>query len=214
MPITVGIVEDFAMWREAVAKLLGETPDIAVVGTASTLAEARELLRRERPNVVVLDLLLGAEDSLVLVRETHEFAPQTRWVVLSENVRPVIVHEALRLGVQAMLGKSTDNCRRVKDAVHAVATGGEFFSQEAAAAMAHMLRHQHALRLSEQEEVVLEGLAEGKSLKEIAIALAVESGTVAKYLARIREKLHIDPGASVVTVLQSAYRVGLLLRRT
>src|SRR5262245_26285328 len=94
------IVEDQTTFRELLAELL-ETNDGYTVSTGATLSEARELLRTERFDLIVLDLVLPDAHGLDLLSELRALPRPPRVVVLTAHSRPNIVKEAMRRGAHA-----------------------------------------------------------------------------------------------------------------
>jgi DNA-binding NarL/FixJ family response regulator len=84
-PIRLVLVEDNDVFREALALLLGQRTDVAVVGTAADGIEAVELSRRLRPDVVLLDYRLPALDGVQAARAIREACPRTAVVCLTAS---------------------------------------------------------------------------------------------------------------------------------
>ncbi len=104
-PIRVMLVEDHAAFRQALAFLLTNEPDLEVVAQAGSLAEAREALDEEGLDVAVLDLALPDGDGSDLIGELRERNPGVSVVVLSAAMGPGDLDEAVAAGADALLDK-------------------------------------------------------------------------------------------------------------
>ena len=104
-PIRVMLVEDHAAFRQALAFLLTNEPDLEVVAQAGSLAEAREALDEEGLDVAVLDLALPDGDGSDLIGELRRRNPGVSVVVLSAAMGPGDLDEAVAAGADALLDK-------------------------------------------------------------------------------------------------------------
>ena len=104
-PLRVMLVEDHAAFRQALAFLLTNEPDLEVVAQAGSLAEAREALAEEGLDVAVLDLALPDGDGSDLIVELRRRNPGVSVVVLSAAMGPGVLDEAVEAGADAVLDK-------------------------------------------------------------------------------------------------------------
>src|SRR5215208_7017861 len=86
-PIRVLLVDDHAIIREGLRDLIATRPDMTVVGDAATREEALGLARRERPDVIVLDLDLGADSGLSMIPELLDAAGAATGIIILTGVR-------------------------------------------------------------------------------------------------------------------------------
>jgi DNA-binding NarL/FixJ family response regulator len=99
------LVEDHIAFRQALAFLLNSEPDLEVVAQASSLAQAKEALLEEHPDVAVVDLALPDGDGTELFGELRRTNPDIGVVVLSATVEAGDVEEVLKAGADAVLDK-------------------------------------------------------------------------------------------------------------
>jgi DNA-binding NarL/FixJ family response regulator len=99
------LVEDHVAFRQALAFLLGHEPDLEVVAQAGSLAQAREALLKEHPDVAVVDLGLPDGDGTELFGELRRSNPDIGVVVLSASVEAGHLEETLKAGADAVLDK-------------------------------------------------------------------------------------------------------------
>jgi DNA-binding NarL/FixJ family response regulator len=201
--IRVLIVDDQALIRQALADALGAAPDIAIVGQAADGEEALHAARRERPDVVLMDLQMPRLGGIAATRAIAAELPKTQVVVLTTFDRDELVFEAIRAGAQAYVLKDAPQLE-VLDTVRAVHRGESHLAPSIARKVMEQLRRlpadappgrddDDAARLdalTEREERILTLIAEGKSNKEIARTVFLAEGTVKNYVSRIMQKLH------------------------
>jgi DNA-binding NarL/FixJ family response regulator len=207
--IRVILVDDHALIRRGLRETLGESGDITVVGEAGDYGELRQLLRRERCDVVLLDVNLPGRSGIDALRSIVEDGLEVRAVVLSQYPEDQYGIRALKAGAMAYLNKAAAP-ETIVQAVRTVAGGRKFVTPEIAQALADSIAsrdgapHDH---LSDREMQTLVLIAEGRKLSEIAERLALSPKTVSVYRARVLEKLALSSNAEVATY---AMRNGLI----
>ena len=104
---TLVLVDDLPLWTELLARSLAEHASLRIIGTATTVEQLWTVLRRQQPDLLLLDLLLGQEaKDLSLARQIKQRYPKQRIVLLanaSHNAR--LIQEANRLGLDGFLSK-------------------------------------------------------------------------------------------------------------
>lgn len=207
--IRVILVDDHALIRRGLREALGETGDISVVGEAGDYGELRALLRRERCDIVLLDVNLPGRSGIDALRSIVEDGLEVRVVVLSQYPEDQYGIRALKAGAMAYLNKAA-SAQTIVQAVRTVASGRKFITPEIAQALADSISaregaaHDH---LSDREMQTLILIAEGRKLSEIAERLALSPKTVSVYRARVLEKLALSSNAELATY---AVRNGLI----
>jgi DNA-binding NarL/FixJ family response regulator len=209
--IRVFLVDDHTVVREAVRALLQAEPDIEVVGGAGDGSEALGPIVRLQPNVAVVDLKMPEVGGLELIRELRSKSPRTQILVFTMYDNPTYVSEALRLGASGYVLKSVTKSDLLK-AIRTVRDGGKFLQAEVARPLLQKVAVEARLdakqnRLTVRELEALELLAEGKTNKEVASALAVSDETVKTHLKHIYEKLGASDRAHAVAI---AFRLNLI----
>lgn len=204
MTVRVLLVDDQALFREALAVLLGvrtETVgDIEVVGEAGDGAEALERAAELRPDVVLMDLRMPVLDGVSAIRRLRAEQPEVRVIALTTFDDEEDVFAALRAGAVGYLLKDVSSAKLV-EAVLAAARDEAVLQPSVAAKVvaqfARMPMPEEAPRpqplvvpLSERELEVLRLLANGRSNKEIATELYLAEGTVKNHVTNVLAKLH------------------------
>jgi DNA-binding NarL/FixJ family response regulator len=120
--ISVLLVDDHALLRKSLHRMLDDDPELAVVGEASNGAEAVELARELAPQVVVMDVIMPLMDGIQATRLILRLAPATAILMLSMNAEEACVRDAFEAGAQGYLLKNAVDLD-LGGAVKAVATG-------------------------------------------------------------------------------------------
>lgn len=173
-------------------RLLFEQNGLQVCGDAGDVARALSALRDAPADLVVVDLTLGAEDGLELLRRLAKEAPGARVLVYSMHEDATRVRRALEAGARAYVTKR-ESPELVLTAASECLAGRAYVSPRAAQGLAHVPGSAAAVEpLSQQELKVYELLGEGFSVAEIAQRLAVGRRTVETYFVRIQTKLGLQ----------------------
>ncbi len=215
--IRVLIADDQPLIRSAVASLLRHESDIEVVGEAPDGAEAVAIARRERPDVVVMDLRMPGIDGIAatrLLRAETELGG-SRVLVLTTFEDEENVLAALRAGASGFLGKGVDPEEIVR-AVRTVHAGEELLSPVATRALIRRSLEASsapaAVRilppdLTERETEILRLVGRGLSNDEIGAALFISPATAKTHINRTMTKLDAHDRAQLVI---AAYESGLI----
>jgi len=184
---------------------LHHQPDVECVGQAADKADAAALITREKPDVAVVDLALGAEDGLELVRSMPTISPETKTLVLTMHEERDYVRAALLAGAHGYALKRGSS-RDVVDALRRVMTGENYLDPslgeepwesylEPPATSAPRLSV-----LTPRERQVFELVARGVTHREIAEHLGIGKKSVDTYRARLYQKLGINSRAELVEI--------------
>jgi DNA-binding NarL/FixJ family response regulator len=214
--IRVLLADDQVLVRAGFRALLDSQADIEVVGEAGNGEEAVRLTRRERPDVVLMDIRMPVLDGLSATRRIVGDAQltDTRVVILTTFELDEYVFEALRDGASGFLVKDTEPAELVRG-VREVAGGEALLSPGVTrrliaefAAKARKPRTTVRLNaLTDREREVMALAAEGLSNEEIAARLVVSPATAKTHVSRAMVKLHARDRAQLVVM---AYETGLV----
>jgi DNA-binding NarL/FixJ family response regulator len=207
-PVRVAIVEDHALVRAGLRTSL-EAAGYAVVAEAADGVAGEEAIRRERPDVAIVDLGLPGRGGLELTRRLKTQADAPRIVILTMHELEDDVLAAIAAGADAYCVKSSD-ASFVVDAVRTVAAGGAYFDPRIAHVVLRRIAapgaSERASPLTPRESDVLRLIAEGLSNAEIAARINVSLGTVKGYVEDILEKLSAsDRAHAAVTAFRRGY---------
>ncbi|MFE9750477.1 response regulator [Saccharothrix saharensis] len=199
-PVRVLIVDDQALFREALATLLEVQPEIEVVGEAGDGEQAVRLCAELRPDVVLMDLRMPVLDGIAATNRLRVEQPGVRVLALTTFDDDADVFAAVRAGALGYLLKDVSSARLVEALV--AARRGESVLQPSVAAklVARVARLPHdddtpprrpPVPLSERELDVVRLLAEGRSNREIAGTLYLAEGTVKNLVTGVLAKLQV-----------------------
>ncbi|MEU4768400.1 response regulator transcription factor [Actinosynnema sp. NPDC023794] len=198
-PVRVLIVDDQALFREALATLLEVQPEIEVVGEAGDGEQAVRRCAELRPDVVLMDLRMPVLDGIAATNRLRVEQPGVRVLALTTFDDDADVFAALRAGALGYLLKDVSSARLVEALV--AARRGESVLQPSVAAklVARVARLPHEdepprqppVPLSERELDVVRLLAEGRSNREIAGRLFLAEGTVKNLVTGVLAKLQV-----------------------
>jgi DNA-binding NarL/FixJ family response regulator len=211
-PISVLLVDDEELVRIGLSAVLGNSPDITVVGEASDGSEVISLVRRLRPDVVVMDVRMPGVDGITATRDLLAAVPEPpRILVITTFEQDEYVYEALKEGASGFLLKRSRPADIVQ-AVRTVATGESVLFPAALRTMlSGRLRpdSRSALsraRLTDREAEVLRLMARGMSNGEIAQALFLGVQTVKTHVSSTLAKLGArDRTQAVVIAYESGF---------
>ena len=196
--VRVLVVDDQALFREALGTLLGARPEIEVVGEAGDGHQALERAAALAPDVVLMDLHMPVLDGIAATRRLRVEQPGVRVLALTTFDDDEDVFAALRAGALGYLLKDV-SADRLVEAVQAAARGESVLQPSVAAkVVARFAQLDDAPRarpqplvvpLSDRELDVLRLLADGRSNREIATALFLAEGTVKNHVTNVLAKL-------------------------
>lgn len=207
MSTAVFVVEDHTLVRQSLVALLEAADDIEVVGQAASVEEARPRVLAQPPDVLMLDVNLPGEDGLSYADEVHREGVPTRVLVLTMHEDVESLRRATEAAVAGYLTKVATQ-DEVLTGVRSIAAGGSYLSPCVAAAMMDAARGAGSPeRLTDRESEILQLLAKGERVGDIATRLCLSSKTVQNHLSHVYTKLGVESGAQAVV---EAFRRGLV----
>lgn len=197
------LVDDHALLRTGVAKIINQEPDLRVVAEAENGVDAIAAFERHQPDVTLLDLRMPVMEGVEAVRQIRARDPRALVIVLTTFDRDDEISQALKAGAKAYVLKdiSADN---LVGCIRDVLAGKTYIAPAAAAKLAEGVTR---VQLTPREMATLRLLADGKSNKEIANALDISERTVKTHLAHLFEKLGVTSRTEAIKV---ATRRGLV----
>lgn len=198
--IRVVIVDDHALFRRGLDRVLADEPDIEVVGEAADGIEAVARVRELTPDVAIMDVRMPRATGIEAARTIGTAVPETKVIMLTVSDDASDLYEAVRAGVNGYLLKEVA-IGEVADAVRAVAAGHSLVSPSMASKLftefsaladgADERRQSTAPRLTERELDVLKLVAKGLSNREIGAELFIAENTVKNHVRNVLEKLQL-----------------------
>lgn len=189
------IVDDHAIVREGLRTLLGEEPDLELIGEAADGLTAIALAQRLQPDVILLDLVMPGLNGLDVIPRILSQQPACRILVLTSFAEDQNVLAAMQAGAVGYLLKDVLRA----DLLHAIrqgAHGSPVLHPEAQRKLVeHLTRPQPAAELgalTDRERDVLRLIARGLSNRQIADSLHITEGTVKGHVSNVLSKLHLQ----------------------
>lgn len=202
--ISVYMIDDHHVLRQAVVEMLQSEGDIVVVGQAGEARSGIDAVATQRPDVVILDLKMPGMSGLAAIGELLRAAPKTGIIVFTMYDNPAYVWETTNAGASGYVLKSAskDDLLRAVRAVHA---GAGYLQAEVTKPLLRRLAQEarsagQKATLTSRELQVLECLAEGQSNKVIAANLSITEDTVKAHLKSLYDKLGASDRAHAVAI--------------
>lgn len=208
-PTRLLIVDDHDMFADSLRMALSAQPDFEVVGTASTLAQAKNLVATTAPDVVLLDHRLPDGLGVDSITDLRAIRPQANIVVLTAAAEDSMLVAATEAGCAGFILK-TSPLDELVSAVRTAAAGEIMVSSDLLSRLLSRLHHQYeqpASDLTAREQEILQLIAEGLTNGAIASRLFISVNTVRNHVQSILAKLGAH---SKLEALSVAIRDGII----
>lgn len=194
-PIHVLIADDHAVVRDGLAAIIASDPGLKMAGQAVNGAQAVDLARALRPDVILLDLIMPVKDGLSAIADIRRDNPAARILVLTGYVEDDKIFPAIKAGALGYMLKDAPR-EQLLQAIHNVAAGRVSLHPHIALKVMQELQQPSDLPptaepLTPRELETISLIARGLSNQQIAAELNVHERTVVKYVGSILEKLHL-----------------------
>jgi DNA-binding NarL/FixJ family response regulator len=206
------LVDDHALFVEALAARLSREPDLEVLPVAHDERSAYAMLSTAAPAVVVLDVALGADSGLEVLDRVTAQHPGVRVVMLTGSTSPELVVEAVRRGASAWLPKTCGGDQLIS-VIRGVIRGESWIPPELLGAVLRQLAEPVNVPqpdplgiLTAREREVLQCMVDGLNRSDIARQLFVSANTVRTHTQNLLAKLHVH---SVLEAASFALRSGM-----
>src|SRR5580704_12147408 len=205
--IRVLLTDDHMLFRQGIRTLLTAEPDMEVAGEAANAADAVNLARQTRPDVVLMDIGMAGMSSFEATRQIRKERPETRVMFLSMYDDEDYLAECVDIGASGYILKESP-AEQLVTAIREVHRGGSYLSPRLLTKLVDNFRmqgHEGAVRqprfgtLTKREREILKLLAEGLSVKEIASGFDLSVKTVEAHKFNLMRKLDIHNKAQLVT---------------
>jgi DNA-binding NarL/FixJ family response regulator len=203
--ISVLIVDDHHLVRAGLAALIGNEPDMEVVGEAADGLDAVDKAMRIRPRVVLMDISMPGMDGIEATRKITETEPSPRVLVLTQYDHEEYVRRVVQSGASGYILKSSvaEDLRR---AIRAVARGEQYFAPTVSKLMIDSYVRtatgqggaKSTIELTPRESEILQLIVDGHTNQQIAKKLHISVRTVEFHRANLTEKIGVRDTAGLV----------------
>jgi two-component system nitrate/nitrite response regulator NarL len=206
--VDILLVDDHALFREGVARLLASEPGFRVVAHSNSVEEALEKLRKTRVDIVLLDFDLGQQDGGEFMRRAAQQGFSGKVLVVTAGVEKEQAADLIRSGISGIFMKH-DSAALLIDGVRDVLAGKVWFDHELlkeAMSGAGDRQESKAERFTERERQVLSGVFEGMVNKEIAERIGVSESSVKATLQQLFSKTGVRTRSQLVRITLEQYK--------
>ena len=196
-PKRVVLCDDHEIVREAIKARMAAVEGVEIVGEAETGEEVVDVVKELEPDVCIVDVELPGKDGIDATKDILKVRPETRVIIFTAHAQPDLLTLALRAGASGYVLKSAP-AEDIARAVKAVTGGGTFLGGDFAGGKPSEV--EKLLDLSPRERQILELLAEGLRVKEIAERLQLSPATVHTHVRNAIAKLEVDTRTEAVAL--------------
>ncbi|GBD90329.1 response regulator UvrY [bacterium BMS3Abin04] len=195
------VADDHTIVREGIKQIVASMSQVTIVEEASTGFEVIEKVNAKHYDVVLLDISMPGKSGLDVLKEIKTYKPKLPVLILSIHSEDQYAKRVLKAGAAGFIPKHSAP-EELKKAILKAFSGGRYVSNHLAEKLATELSldNNQPLHetLSDREFQVLQKIASGKPLKDIADELFISIKTVSTYRTRILEKLHLNNNAELI----------------
>ncbi len=203
MTINVFIADDHILLRDGLRALLNKQAGIEVIGGASDGLEARQLIKKLKPDVVLMDINMPVQGGIETTRQLQQDCPEINILMLTLHEDKNLLHEALQAGASGYIIKRASESELL-NAIEAVTRGDIYIHPAMTRAFLSppeekpVSRQSPVETLTAREVQVLRLLANGHTNREIAQILAISVRTVESHRSNLMNKLDLYNRAALV----------------
>ena len=199
--IRILVADDHTIVREGLKQILAKHSDLQVAGEAANGNDVLHLVRDNKWDVLVTDMSMPGRNGLELIKLVKQAQPALPVLVLSMYDEDQYAVRAIRAGASGYLNKESAS-EQLVSAIRTVAAGGVYASAAVTQALFSTLRNNRGAQpheqLSDRELQVLQMIAAGKSITEIAELLSLSPKTVSTHKSRMLEKMNMSNQAELI----------------
>ena len=194
------VVDDHAIFREGLKRILLDEFKTATFGEASNATEALEQIWKQKWDLVLLDIAMRGRTGIDVLKEIRSSASPVPVLILSGHPEEQYAVRVLKAGAAGYLTKESAT-RELSNAVNKLLSGGKYISATVAEQLATEIQSRRGdphEELSNREYQVMLLIAAGKVAKEIGSELSLSAKTISTYRSRILEKLKLRNNAEII----------------
>lgn len=214
--IKVMLVDDHSLIRDGLRALIDAEADMRVICEADSALVALEIFRRQKPDIVIMDISLPDYSGLQIIPQildiSKEFGLKSRVIILSMYSKESLINQALQFGVMGYISKCGQS-REIIYAIRSVYKGEYYLCQKLVHAIVPKYIKQNNQYseeaynlLTQREQEIFRLLVEGNSNHDIAILLSISDKTVQRHRSNLMAKLEVH---SYRELLQYGIRIGI-----
>lgn len=195
------VVDDHPLVREGIKKTLNRTVDLEVTGEATNGNELLAYLRKESPDIVILDINLPSRNGIEVLKDLNKQYPNLPVLILSMHPEERMALRAFKAGAWGYISKSKISDELIKAVRKITFKNRHYISDKVAQELAlnsnaHNSSSPHE-QLSDREFQIMRLIAQDLSIKEIAEQLLLSPQTVYTYRDRIKKKMELDSNVAI-----------------
>jgi DNA-binding NarL/FixJ family response regulator len=195
-PKRVVLCDDHEIVREAIKARMASVEDVEIVGEAETGEEVVDKVKELEPDVCIVDVELPGKDGIDATKDILKVRPETRVIIFTAHAQPDLLTLALRAGASGYVLKSAPS-EDIARAIEVVAGGGTFVGTELGQGAGEV---EKLLELTPREREILELLAEGLRVKQIADRLSLSPATVHTHVRNAIARMEVDTRTEAVAL--------------
>lgn len=199
--VKVIIADDHKLFREGLKQILKDEPDIKVVDEAGTGQEALYKIEKHDVHILILDISMPGLSGLDVLKQLKSSKSKAAVLVLSMYPEEQYALRAIKLGASGYITKASASDELIL-AIRKISKGGTYISSSIAEKLIFSLKndsepHLHH-KLSDREFQILQLIASGKTMTQIADELCLSVKTISTYRSRILEKMNMKGNAELI----------------
>jgi DNA-binding NarL/FixJ family response regulator len=196
-PKTVVLCDDHEIVRDAIKARMANSDEVEIIGEATDGFEVIDVVAKLKPDVLIIDIELPERDGIETTKIVSEKFPEIGIIIFTAHTQPDLLTLALSAGAKGYVLKSSP-AEDITEAVLSVSNGQAYYRGEFEAGKSSEV--QKLLGLSKRERQILELLAEGLRVKEIASQLDLSPATVHTHVRNAIAKLEVDTRTEAVAL--------------
>jgi len=193
------LADDHTILLEALTTIL--EPEVEVVGTANDGRSLLKIAAELKPSIIVLDISMPLMNGLDAGRRLKNLLPDVKLIYLTMSRDPDVAAEAFRVGASGYVLKSSA-ASELRQAIREVLLGRSYVTSQITGGMIgafiRQVQHPERVRLTARQREILQLLAEGRSMKEVASMLSIATRTVAFHKYQMMEQLQLKTSAQLI----------------
>lgn len=198
------VVDDHPLFREGIVQFITRQPDIEVSGEADSVAGTYAELKKNQPDLILLDLRLGQSDGIELIKSLKAQYPELLILVISQHDEGLFAERSIRAGASGYVMKQ-EATEEVLSAIRTVLAGDLYISRRIAALVFRKTLDEKLAapragveKLSDRELQVFQMLGAGMTTRKISMELKLSLKTIESHRENIKHKLGYESGGELV----------------